>query len=101
MRPPPERTQQCDIAVTDASISLPFVFQRPPCEAPWQPRRPCGGGGAPFAGTVKRSPLASLRLMDSSNFVDCCTGNSAGFSPLRMRPTYAPHIRYASAILGP
>src|SRR5262245_26070215 len=39
------------------------------------------------AGTVRPSTLAVLRLMISSTFVDCCTGKSAGFSPLRMRPT--------------
>src|SRR5262249_52410513 len=38
-------------------------------------------------GTVRPSALAVLRLMISSTFVDCCTGKSAGFSPLRMRPT--------------
>jgi hypothetical protein len=38
-------------------------------------------------GTVIPSALAVLRLMISSTFVDCTTGRSAGFSPLRMRPT--------------
>src|SRR5215470_14559016 len=37
-------------------------------------------------GTVMPSALAVLRLMISSTFVDCTTGRSAGFSPLRMRP---------------
>src|SRR5262249_5114071 len=37
------------------------------------------------SGTVMPSALAVLRLMISSTFVDCCTGRSAGFSPLRMR----------------
>jgi hypothetical protein len=37
-------------------------------------------------GTVSPSALAVLRLITSSTFVTCCTGRSAGFSPLRMRP---------------
>jgi len=37
-------------------------------------------------GTVRPSALAVLRLMTNSIFVICCTGRSAGFSPLRMRP---------------
>src|SRR5262245_19415130 len=38
-------------------------------------------------GTLMPSALAVLRLMTSSNFVACTTGNSAGFSPLRTLPT--------------
>jgi hypothetical protein len=38
-------------------------------------------------GTVRPSSFAVLTLMTNSNFVDCNTGRSAGFSPLRMRPT--------------
>jgi hypothetical protein len=37
-------------------------------------------------GIDKPSALAVLRLITSSNLVDCCTGNSAGFAPLRIRP---------------
>src|SRR5262249_35052939 len=37
-------------------------------------------------GKVIPSVLAVLRLMINSTFVACCTGRSAGFSPLRMRP---------------
>src|SRR5262249_30396375 len=33
------------------------------------------------------SSLAVLRLITKSNLVGCSTGRSAGFSPLRMRPT--------------
>ena len=40
-----------------------------------------------FPGTSRPSALAVLRLMTSSNLVGCITGRSAGFSPLRMRPT--------------
>ena len=36
-------------------------------------------------GTVRPSALAVLRLIASSNLVGCCTGRSAGFSPLRIR----------------
>src|SRR5262249_49356071 len=39
------------------------------------------------SGTVSPSALAVLRLIANSNFVGCITGRSAGFSPLRMRPT--------------
>src|SRR6267378_5119289 len=38
-------------------------------------------------GIVRPSALAVLRLMTSSNRVDCATGRSAGLAPLRMRPT--------------
>ena len=38
-------------------------------------------------GTSRPSALAVLRLSTSSNLVDCTTGRSAGFSPLRIRPT--------------
>src|SRR5258708_17710839 len=43
--------------------------------------RPSSGSG-----TASPSALAVLRLRISSTFVACCTGSSAGFSPLRMRP---------------
>src|SRR5262245_3741900 len=45
------------------------------------------------SGTVKPSARAVLRLMTNSNFVGCCTGSSAGFSPLRMRATNRPTCR--------
>jgi hypothetical protein len=41
-------------------------------------------------GTVKPSALAVLRLITNSKVVGCCIGNSAGFAPLRILPTYAP-----------
>src|SRR5882762_6475349 len=37
------------------------------------------------SGTVRPSAFAVLRLMISSALVDCWTGRSAGFSPLRIR----------------
>src|SRR6266704_3364238 len=37
-------------------------------------------------GTMRPSALAVLRLIASSYLVGTCTGRSAGFSPLRMRP---------------
>jgi hypothetical protein len=37
-------------------------------------------------GTSSPSAFAVLRLMMSSNFVDCITGRSAGLVPLRTRP---------------
>src|SRR6516162_3620292 len=52
-------------------------------------------------GTVSSSALAVLRLITNSVFVDCWTGRSAGFSPLRMRPMYMPARRYASVTLAP
>src|SRR5262249_16380539 len=41
-------------------------------------------------GTVSPINLAVSALMTNSNFVGCTTGRSAGFAPLRMRPTYVP-----------
>src|SRR5262245_31846292 len=43
--------------------------------------RPMSGSG-----NARPSVLAVFRLTTNSTFVDCCTGRSAGFSPLRMRP---------------
>src|SRR5262245_45470562 len=43
-----------------------------------------------LSGTSRPSALAVFRLMTSSNFVDCITGRSPGFSPLRIRPVYRP-----------
>src|SRR5215471_11825953 len=40
-----------------------------------------------LSGTVRSSDLAVVRLMMRSNLVGCMTGRSAGFSPLRTRPT--------------
>jgi hypothetical protein len=40
-----------------------------------------------LSGTVRPSALAVLRLITSSNLVGCCTGRSAGLSPLKMRST--------------
>jgi hypothetical protein len=40
-----------------------------------------------LSGTVSPSAFAVLRWMTSSNLVGCMTGRSAGFSPLRIRPT--------------
>lgn len=39
------------------------------------------------SGTLRPSAFAALRLMIRSNLVGCNTGRSAGFSPLRIRPT--------------
>jgi hypothetical protein len=39
-----------------------------------------------LSGIVRSSAFAVLRLITSSNFVDCMTGRSAGFSPFRTRP---------------
>src|SRR5215469_11477030 len=38
-------------------------------------------------GTVMPSPLATVRLMLSSNVVGCCIGRSEGFAPLRILST--------------
>src|SRR5262249_7063283 len=38
-------------------------------------------------GIVRSSSRAVWALMTNSNLVDCITGRSAGFAPLRMRPT--------------
>jgi hypothetical protein len=39
------------------------------------------------SGTVSPSAFAVLRLITSSKLADCCTGNSAGGSPFKIRPT--------------
>src|SRR6476619_6122900 len=37
-------------------------------------------------GTSRPSALAVFRLITNSNLVDCTTGRSPGFAPLRIRP---------------
>src|SRR5262249_52919438 len=41
-------------------------------------------------GTSRSSALAVCRLMTNSNLVDCMTGRSAGFAPLRIWPHMTP-----------
>jgi hypothetical protein len=41
-------------------------------------------------GIMRPSALATLRLIVSSIFVTYCTGRSAAFLPLRMRPVLIP-----------
>src|SRR5262249_41182876 len=48
-------------------------------------------------GTARLSVFAVLKLITNSNLVDRCTGRSAGFSPLTIRPVYTPAWRYESA----
>jgi thiaminase (transcriptional activator TenA) len=52
-------------------------------------------------GKLRPNALAVLRLITNSNLLDCMTGRSAGFSPLRIRPVYTPAWRYASVMLVP
>jgi hypothetical protein len=52
-------------------------------------------------GTSIPSALAVFMLMTIANFVDCMTGRSAGFSPLRIRPARIPAWRYDSPNEGP
>src|SRR5215467_4535138 len=52
-------------------------------------------------GIVRLSALAVLRLMTSSNLVGCCTGNSAGFAPRRIRSMYPAARLDISARLAP
>src|SRR5207247_10902662 len=52
-------------------------------------------------GKLRPNALAVLRLITNSNLLDCMTGKSAGFSPLRIRPVYTPAWRYASLRLVP
>jgi hypothetical protein len=71
-------------------LTLKIISERPG----W--RRQCVGGTSPayaaqrdllsFARAPVRRALAVLRFMMSSTLVACCTGRSAGLSPLRTRP---------------
>ena len=51
-------------------------------------------------GTSNPSPFAILRLIDITNFVGNCTGNSAGLVPLsnEHRPLYVVGQRYDPAL---
>jgi hypothetical protein len=66
--------------------------ERPPSNRNSAPRRgpysiTSSARASRMGGTVRPSVLAVFRLMNSSAFVLCCTGKSAGFSPFRIRPT--------------
>jgi hypothetical protein len=52
-------------------------------------------------GISSPSAFAVLRLIASWYFVGCCTGRSAGLSPLRMRSTYEAARWYRSIASGP
>src|SRR5262249_41496251 len=52
-------------------------------------------------GIVKPSALAVLRLITSSNLVDCSIGRSAGFAPLRILSTKVAARRNMSGRLTP
>src|SRR5262249_17778238 len=52
-------------------------------------------------GKLRLNAPAVLRLITNSNLIDCMTGRSADFSPLRIRPVYTPAWRYASLRLVP
>src|SRR5437016_12111003 len=54
-----------------------------------------------IGGISRPSALAALRLTANSSFVGCCTGRSAGFSPLRVRSTYPAARRNWSTMSGP
>src|SRR5262249_48220918 len=43
-------------------------------------------------GIASPSALAVLRLTTSSSLFTCSTGNSAGLTPLRIRPVYVPPL---------
>src|SRR5450759_620609 len=50
-------------------------------------------------GTLRPSALAVFKLMYSSTLVACCTGRSAGLSPLRALPAKAERLRVAELIV--
>src|SRR5262249_35860745 len=49
-------------------------------------------------GILRPRAFAVLRLMLTSSLLGCCTGNSAGFAPLRMRSTYPAARRIRSTV---
>src|SRR6516164_5956646 len=53
------------------------------------------------SGTVRASDLAVLRLRTNRKSVGCSNGSSAGFAPLRMRPTRAATRARLSFKSGP
>src|SRR5262245_41643089 len=75
---------------------LPLHGERPCCGRAAEQRDELAAGAHSITssavdssdgGTVRPSIRAGWRLMTNSNFDDCVTGKSAGFAPLRMRPT--------------
>src|SRR5262249_8180354 len=92
----PERLWICG---NEYANSGPFRLLRARCERPRrsraaeqndEPPRPHSitpsARASNVGGTSRPRTLAACRLMHSSNFVDCTTGKSAGFAPLRIRP---------------
>src|SRR6266487_6783739 len=59
-----------------------------------------GNGEQPWRKAEAECP-GGVEVVTNSNLIDCMTGRSAGFSPLRIRPVYTPAWRYASVMLVP
>src|SRR5262249_23757942 len=83
------------------SIRQQFGTQMPQGGHPPHHSITSSAAASSLSGTVRPSILAVEALITSSNLLDCTTGKSAGFAPLRMRPVYAPMWRYASPRFGP
>jgi hypothetical protein len=86
-------TRDCDIASLGGyGIKIPIRRSRGGCCAPRDELSALDHSITSSArtnnvsGIVRPSALAVFKLMAISTFVACCTGRSAGFSPLRMRP---------------
>src|SRR5262249_5786012 len=68
------------------SIRQQFGTQMPQGGHPPHHSITSSASASSFGGRLRPSILAVWALMTSSNLVDCTTGKSAGFTPLRMRP---------------
>src|SRR5215471_8916575 len=94
-RVPVDVQNRCD---SSPLLSLPVSTRRrrqaTTYSITWSARKRSDGG------MVRPRALAVLRLMTRSNFVDCCTGRSAGFIPLKILSTYTAAPRYKSMKFG-
>ena len=86
----------------------PAAARAPPAAMPPRRRRASYELAAPHSitssarasrgiGNLSPSALAVLMLMIISIWVACCTGSSAVFSPLRIRPAYTPIWRLSAS----
>mgnify|MGYP000570679712 CR=1 FL=1 len=69
------RARRCDCRTAKKGDELPPSHSTTPSARP-----------SSESGMVRPKAFAVFRLRNSSTLVDCCTGRSAGFSPLRMWP---------------
>ena len=80
--PPPK----ADIGTRSRNVRFVPYADMLRCGRDWRYSITSSARASRVGGTSRPSVLAVFRLTTSSKLVGCCTGRSAGLSPLRMRP---------------